>query len=97
MPKLRVYEVAKELNINSKKILEKLSEFNIDVKNHMSTIDELDVKRIRSLFGNGLEKAEKPKQVIKAPTKPAEKPAAGLPRRQGATERSPAALAPVSP
>lgn len=37
MSKIRVYELAKELNISSKKLIEMLmEEFNVEVKNHMS-------------------------------------------------------------
>ena len=40
----RVYEIAKELNTTSKRLIEKLSEINIVVKNHMSLLegDEID-------------------------------------------------------
>lgn len=40
----RVYEIAKELNTTSKRLIEKLSEINIFVKNHMSLLEgeELD-------------------------------------------------------
>ena len=40
MGKSRIYEIAKELNIDSKLIVEKLKEMNVDVKNHMSSITE---------------------------------------------------------
>ena len=39
MSKLRVYELAKELNVSSKDLIEVLmDEFNVEVKNHMSVI-----------------------------------------------------------
>ncbi|MDD4496306.1 MAG: translation initiation factor IF-2 N-terminal domain-containing protein, partial [Eubacteriales bacterium] len=42
--KNRIYELAKELNTTSKRLMEKLSEINIEVKNHMSllTDEQLD-------------------------------------------------------
>ena len=40
MGKVRVYELSKELGINSKKLITVLQELNVDVKNHMSTMDE---------------------------------------------------------
>ena len=41
MSKLRVYELAKELNVSSKDLIEVLmDEFNVEVKNHMSVIEE---------------------------------------------------------
>lgn len=40
MEKVRVYELAKELNTTSKRLIEKLAEININVKNHMSILNE---------------------------------------------------------
>ena len=45
MAKVKVHELAKELNIQSKEILQYLSEQNIEVKSHMSSIED-DVIRI---------------------------------------------------
>ncbi|HIU65006.1 MAG TPA: translation initiation factor IF-2 N-terminal domain-containing protein, partial [Candidatus Avacidaminococcus intestinavium] len=47
MVKYRVFEVAKEYNTSSKVILDILNRNNIEVKNHMSSIDE-NVKKIIS-------------------------------------------------
>ena len=53
MSKIRVYELAKELNISSKKLIELLmDEFNIEVKNHMSVIEDEDAELIKELLGN---------------------------------------------
>jgi translation initiation factor IF-2 len=40
MPKMRVHEIAKKLNLNSKDIIETLKGFDISVKNHMTSINE---------------------------------------------------------
>ena len=41
MSKIRVHELAKELNISSKELITLLmEEFNVEVKNHMSTIED---------------------------------------------------------
>ena len=43
MSKIRVYELAKELNISSKDLINLLQEeFNVEVKNHMSVIEDED-------------------------------------------------------
>ncbi len=44
MEKARIYELAKELNTTSKRLMEKLAEINVNVKNHMSLLEphELD-------------------------------------------------------
>ena len=53
MSKIRVYELAKELNISSKDLIELLmDEFNIEVKNHMSVIEDEDAELIKELLGN---------------------------------------------
>lgn len=52
MAKVRIYELAKELDISSKKLINVLmEEFDIKVKNHMSMIDEEDADLLKELFG----------------------------------------------
>ena len=45
MTKKRVYQLATELNISSKELMEKLLELDIEVASHMSTLesDECDL------------------------------------------------------
>ncbi|WP_097025496.1 translation initiation factor IF-2 [Clostridium peptidivorans] len=51
MSKIRVYELAKELNISSKELITLLQEeFNIEVKNHMSVIEDEDAQLIKELY-----------------------------------------------
>ncbi|MBN3899503.1 MAG: translation initiation factor IF-2 N-terminal domain-containing protein [Nostoc sp. NOS(2021)] len=45
--KLRIYELAKELKLDSKKLLAICDRFKIAVKSHTSTISEADAERIR--------------------------------------------------
>ena len=40
MTKVRVHELAKELGMENKELLDLLQKKNIDVKNHMSTLEE---------------------------------------------------------
>ena len=60
MSKIRVHELAKELNISSKELITLLmEEFNVEVKNHMSTIEDEDAALIKELLsGNSEAKAE---------------------------------------
>lgn len=52
MAKLRVYELARELNMDNKGLLEKLRELDVDVKSHSSTLEEDTIALIkRTLFG----------------------------------------------
>jgi len=49
MAKVRVYELAKELSMDSKELVEKLKAGGIPVKNYMSTLDEQSVARAREV------------------------------------------------
>ena len=44
MGKLKVYELAKELNLSNTEMLEKLNSMGIQVKSHLSTLEESDVE-----------------------------------------------------
>jgi len=59
LAKTRVYELAKELNISSRELIDVLSsEFSITVKNHMSVLDEEDAELIKEIFSDE-EKADR--------------------------------------
>lgn len=50
MTKIRVYELAKELNIPSKELIEKIEGLNIVVNSHMSSIEAEDAELIKELL-----------------------------------------------
>ena len=50
MPKTRVHELAKELNVTSKELIAKMETHGTPVKNHMSSLDEGDVAKLRGDF-----------------------------------------------
>ena len=50
MTKVRLYELAKELNISSKDLMEKVADLDIKVSSHMSSLDGEDAKLIKELF-----------------------------------------------
>ena len=52
MTKLRVHELAKELNMDNKELLDILKSKNIDVKSHASTVDDDVADQIRREAGN---------------------------------------------
>ncbi|MBS4207582.1 translation initiation factor IF-2 [Bacillus sp. FJAT-50079] len=61
MSKLRVYEYAKKQNVSSKEVIEKLKSMNIEVSNHMSTIDKETAVKLDSLMsGKTAEKSSNP-------------------------------------
>lgn len=52
LAKVRIYELAKELDVSTKKLINiLLEEFDIKVKNHMSVIDEEDAELLKELLG----------------------------------------------
>jgi translation initiation factor IF-2 len=62
MSKIRVYELAKELDVQSKDLITMLfEEFNIEVKNHMSVIEDEDAELIKELF---LENSKKQEPIV---------------------------------
>ncbi|MCP8616482.1 translation initiation factor IF-2 [Salirhabdus salicampi] len=69
MSKIRIYEYAKEKNVKSKDVIEKLKELNIEVSNHMSTISDETITKLNKQFGS----KETPAQEKKEPKKNGEK------------------------
>ena len=71
MSKIRIYELSKKININSKDIIEKLKEMGNDVSSHMSAISEKEAQEIENFFIKPAkpQKEEKPepKKDKKAP------------------------------
>jgi len=68
MAKMRVYELSKELGIQSKDLLIILNEMGASVKNHMSTVEEEYIAKVRTSFnpeGKSVPKKEplKPKET----------------------------------
>lgn len=51
MGKIRVYELAKELNTTSKRLMEKLAEININLKNHMSLLEDDQLEALYKHIG----------------------------------------------
>ena len=59
MSKIRVYELAKELEVSSKDLITMLQEeFNVEVKNHMSVIENEDAELIKELLLDKKDKKE---------------------------------------
>ncbi len=62
LTKIRVYELAKELDVSSKDLITMLmEEFNIEAKNHMSVIDNEDAELIKELFAERKKEAAETK------------------------------------
>ena len=95
MSKTRVYELAKELNVASKEIIEKAKEVGISYNSHMSTMEESEISKIKGAWNSkpAAKPAPKaPKQEVKpAPKQEAKKaepkkeaPKGHAPKKEGA-------------
>ena len=95
MSKTRVYELAKELNVASKEIIEKAKELGISYNSHMSTMEESEISKIKGAWNSkpAAKPAPKaPKQEVKpAPKQEAKKaepkkeaPKTHAPKKEGA-------------
>ena len=78
MSKTRVYELAKELKITSKELISKLNDLDINVKNHMSTLEDDEVSLIIDLLTEKEEKetdelVEEYDEIDEKPKKPNKK------------------------
>ena len=54
MGKIRIYELARELNMTNTELVDRLHEIEYPVKSHMSSVDESDLPDIKAkLSGSG--------------------------------------------
>ena len=51
MGKTKIYDIAKELGLSSKEVLEIAQKLNIEAKSHLSSLEEDDVKKIKENVG----------------------------------------------
>ncbi|TFE02799.1 translation initiation factor IF-2 [Jeotgalibacillus salarius] len=53
MSKVRVYEYAKKQNVTSKEVIDKLTTMNIEVKNHMATLESDAIAKLDKAYTGG--------------------------------------------
>lgn len=51
MSKVRVYEVARELGVENRDLIQRIATLGIQVRNHMSVLDPIEVDRIKRSLG----------------------------------------------
>ena len=76
MSKIRIYELAKQLNVANKDLMEKIHSVGIEAKSHMGALTDEEVAKVTALYQQKEEpKKEAPKQETKkeAPKKDAPK------------------------
>ena len=52
--KIKLYDIAKELNLTSKEVLEIAKKLNINAKSHLSSVDEDEAQKIKESINNFL-------------------------------------------
>jgi len=67
MAKIKVYELAKELSLDSKDIIRRLQKIGFEVKSHMSTLEDRQVEIIRQFASQKNDNEENASKVIEAP------------------------------
>jgi len=85
--KKRLYEIAKEVGVESKVVVAKAQELGLSVKSHSSSVEEADANRITSSLKGGTAKAESKPAPKVAPTPKKEKV---TPKAEKATTSKPA-------
>jgi translation initiation factor IF-2 len=100
---VRVHELAKELGVSSKELLESLGQMGVTGKSASSSVPEDMVPRLRASGGQATAAPSKPREVLEPPPqprKPRAKPAAKAAQKPKAVEappvEAPPAAAPVA-
>ena len=63
---MRVHELAKELNISSKELIDKANEaLGLSLKSHSSTISDGSIDKIKALYVKDVKPSSKPKAFMK--------------------------------
>ena len=85
---MRVYELAKQLDLTSKALISELTDLGIEVKNHMSSLDEAGVAKVKAKLQPS-KSVEPPVAAAEPVSVPASKPASA-PVRSDAPAAAPA-------
>lgn len=73
MGKIKIHEIAKKLGLTSKEVLNAANQLKLDVKSHMSGVEEEDAKKIEGLLSKKEVKKEKKKKEKEKEVKKEEK------------------------
>ncbi len=65
MSKVKIYEIAKELNIDNKEIIKIAKKLGIEAKSHLSSIDESDAEKIKDNVSNDGQKVKNNTNKVK--------------------------------
>ena len=65
MGKIKIHEIAKEMGLTSKEIIERAKKLGIEVTSHLSSVDDDQSKKIKDSFGKDTSNGEKKKETKK--------------------------------
>ena len=85
MAKIRVHELAKELNRENKEIIQALLKNGVEVKSHMSNVEETDAGKIRVLFRQKPDSIKEDERMEQNPDKMVEKDSVKKTEGEGGT------------
>ena len=73
MGKIKIYDIAKKYDLPSKEVLEIAQKLNIDVKSHLSGVEDEEAKKIEEALKSGNKAEKQEKKTEKKAEKPASK------------------------
>ena len=86
MGKIRVYELAKDLGVSSKVLLDRMQQMSLPVKSYMGTLEDEETRRLKEAF---MKEEQQPQPITKTPAQ-APGPARGAAPSDGARSSAPA-------
>ncbi|MBO5261274.1 MAG: translation initiation factor IF-2 [Coprococcus sp.] len=94
MAKIRVHELSKQLNITNKDIIDTLGAKGIEIKSHMSNLDDSMVELVKAKFGGAAKAPVKAGPAPKAEAPKVEAPKAEAPKAEAPKAEAPRANTP---
>ncbi len=78
MAKIRIYELAKQLGVANKELVEKINSIGIEAKSHMGMLTEEDAEKVRALY----QPKEAPKKEVPQKEAPKQEPKKEAPKQE---------------
>jgi len=99
MSKVRVYEVARELGVENRDLIQRIATLGIQVRNHMSVLDPVEVDRIKRSLDKDRSEAMVEERIRPTVVRRKRRKAAGDPEKAATTESAadPEAAPPAPP
>ena len=92
MSKIRIYELAKQLGVANKDLMEKINSIGIEAKSHMAMLTEENAEKVKALYQPKKEEAKKEEPKKEEPKKEAPKkevPKQNVPKQEAAKKDAP--------